>query len=150
MEGEEARLTETIANEKRLFLPLLQVGFRVHRDLWFADGENTSVSDQCYKRDIFFCGRLSENHKNHFLPCTHRGYYEMDKVELVTRSPLMTRKYYKRWKTGIFFYVYPRLVDSDQMDISFQKIMGSSLARRNLYEDPLNSGEYGNTRPRIR
>ena len=56
MEGEEARLTETIANEKRLFLPLLQVGFRVHRDLWFADGENTSVSDQCYKRDIFSVG----------------------------------------------------------------------------------------------
>ena len=60
----------------------------------------------------------------------------MDKVELVTRSPLMTRKYYETLENRDFFYVYPRLVDSDQMDISFQKIMGSSLARRNLYEDP--------------
>ncbi len=136
MEGEEARLTETIANEKRLFLPLLQVGFRVHRDLWFADGENTSVSDQCYKRDIFSVGGYQKITRTISFRCTHRGYYEMDKVELVTRSPLMTRKYYKTLENRDFFYVYPRLVDSDQMDISFQKIMGSSLARRNLYEDP--------------
>ena len=52
VEGRDATLTETIYNRKWLFLPVLQVGFQMHRNLRFADGENTSVSDQCYK--IFF------------------------------------------------------------------------------------------------
>ncbi|HIS27784.1 MAG TPA: DUF58 domain-containing protein [Candidatus Pullilachnospira intestinigallinarum] len=136
MEGQEARLTETIANGKRLFLPLLQVGFQVHRDLWFSDGENTSVSDQCYKRDVFSVGGYQKITRTIPFRCTHRGYYELEKVELVTRSPLMTRKYYETLESRDFFYVYPRLVDSEQLDISFQKVMGSVLASRNLYEDP--------------
>lgn len=136
MEGQEARLTETIANEKRLFLPLLQVGFQVHRDLWFADGENTSVSDQCYKRDVFSVGGYQKITRTIPFRCTHRGYYELEQVELVTRSPLMTRKYYETMKSRDFFYVYPRLVDSEQLDVSFRKVMGSVLARKNLYEDP--------------
>ncbi|MFQ6804489.1 MAG: hypothetical protein ACLRT5_06245 [Lachnospiraceae bacterium] len=105
---EEARLTETIANEKRLFLPLLQVGFRVHRDLWFADGENTSVSDQCYKRDIFSVGGYQKITRTISFRCTHRGYYEMDEVELVTRvsadDPEVLRNV---GKPGFFLCVSP-------------------------------------------
>ena len=65
LEGRDAMLTETIYNRKWLFLPVLQVGFQMHRNLWFADGENTSVSDQCYKMRYLFCRRISENHENH-------------------------------------------------------------------------------------
>lgn len=60
LEGRGAMLTETIYNRKWLFLPVLQVGFQMHRNLWFADGENTSVSDQCYKRDIFSVGEYQK------------------------------------------------------------------------------------------
>ena len=60
VEGRDATLTETIYNRKWLFLPVLQVGFQMHRNLRFADGENTSVSDQCYKRDIFSVGTGDE------------------------------------------------------------------------------------------
>ena len=39
LEGRDAMLTETIYNRKWLFLPVLQVGFQMHRNLWFADGK---------------------------------------------------------------------------------------------------------------
>ena len=52
-QGEQGFLTETIENDKRLFLPALQAGFAVSRNLSFGQEENTSVSDQSYKRDIF-------------------------------------------------------------------------------------------------
>ena len=61
LEGRDAMLTETIYNRKWLFLPVLQVGFQMHRNLWFADGENTSVSDQCYKRDIFLSADIRKS-----------------------------------------------------------------------------------------
>lgn len=136
MEGREAFLTETITNEKRMFLPLLQVGFHMHRDLWFAVGENTSVSDNCYKRDIFSVGGYQKITRTIPFRCTKRGYYELNQVELVTRSPLMTQKYYATLDSPDAFYVYPRLVDSSRLDVTFQKVMGSVLNRRNLYEDP--------------
>ena len=52
-EGQEAFLTETITNQKWLFLPILQVGFQIHKNLWFGDGENTSVSISVIK-EIYF------------------------------------------------------------------------------------------------
>lgn len=136
MEGQDAQLTETITNNKWLFLPLLQVGFHIHRNLWFADGENTSVSDQCYKRDIFSVGSYQRITRTIPFHCRKRGYYELDKVELVTRSPLMTQKHYETLSHPDHFYVYPSLVDERQLEIPFQKVMGSVLAKKSLFEDP--------------
>lgn len=136
MEGQDAQLTETIINNKWLFLPILQVGFQIHRNLWFADGENTSVSDQCYKRDIFSVGSYQKITRTIPFHCSKRGYYELDKVELVTRSPLMTKKYYETLSHPDGIYVYPSLVDDRMLDIPFQKIMGSVLTKKSLFEDP--------------
>lgn len=136
LEGRDAMLTETIYNRKWLFLPVLQVGFQMHRNLWFADGENTSVSDQCYKRDIFSVGGYQKITRTIPFHCSKRGYYELSQVELVTRSPLMNKKFYKTLESPDHFYVYPRMVDDTKLEIPFQKIMGSVLSQKNLYEDP--------------
>ena len=136
LEGRDAILTETIYNRKWLFLPVLQVGFQMHRNLRFADGENTSVSDQCYKRDIFSVGSYQKITRTISFYCSRRGYYELSQVELVTRSPLMNGKFYKTLESPDHFYVYPRMVDETRLEIPFQKIMGSVLSRKNLYEDP--------------
>lgn len=136
IEGREAYLTETITNRKWLFLPVLQVGFHIHRNLWFADGENTSVSDQCYKRDIFSVGPYQKITRTIPFRCTKRGYYEIDKIELVTHSPLMTKKSYMTLMRPDYFYVYPRRVDERKLEVPFQKIMGEVLTQKNLYEDP--------------
>ena len=62
LEGRDAILTETIYNRKWLFLPVLQVGFQMHRNLRFADGENTSVSER-----YLFGRQLSENYQDDFI-----------------------------------------------------------------------------------
>lgn len=136
MEGQEAFLTETIINRKWLFLPMLQVGFQIHRNLVFADGENTSVSDQCYKRDIFSVGSFQKITRTIPFRCSKRGYYELNSIELVTRNPLLTAKYYETLKQKDWMYVYPRMIDDRRLDISFQKIMGEVLSQKRIYEDP--------------
>lgn len=136
VEGKEAFLTETITNRKWLFVPMLQVGFQIHRNLWFGDGENTSVSDQCYKRDIFSVGSYQKITRTIPFRCTKRGYYELEKVELVTRSPMMTRKYYDTLKYFTSLYVYPGMISAEKLEIPFQKVMGSVRTQRSLYEDP--------------
>lgn len=135
-EGDEAILTETVVNNKRLFLTVLSVGFQIHRNLIFSDGENASISDLSYKRDIFSVGGYQKITRKISFFCSRRGYYELDKIELVCRDPLLTGKYYMTLEHPDFFYVFPGMVEHNRLEIPFQKVMGSVIAKKNLYEDP--------------
>lgn len=135
-EGADSELTERIMNRKWLFLPMLQVGFQTHRNLAFGEEENVSVSDLCYKRDIFSVGGYQKITRTIPFQCKKRGYYEILSADLITRSPLLTKKYHKAEKQNTYIYVYPKLVEDSRMDIIFRKIMGDVQARKNIYEDP--------------
>ena len=77
-EGKEAVLTETITNENEAVFPLLQVGFHIHRNLWFQDGEKYHVSDQCYKSDIYFPWEAIRRLLNNSLSLYQKeGFYEV-------------------------------------------------------------------------
>lgn len=136
MEGQEAILTETITNNKWLFLPVLQVGFQTHRNLVFSEDENTSVSDLCYKRDIFSVGGYEKITRTISFQCTKRGFYGLDKMELITKSILLVREFYATLHHTDTLYVYPRLVDDKLLDPVFQKVVGMVQVRKRLLEDP--------------
>ena len=52
-EGEDCELKEVIVNKKLLPIPMLHVKFQTDRSLVFDGEKNMSVSDKCYKNDIF-------------------------------------------------------------------------------------------------
>lgn len=135
-EGADSELAETITNRKWMFLPFLQVGFQTHKTLEFGEEENVSVSDLCYKRDVFSVGGYQKITRTIPFHCTKRGYFEIDSADLITRSPLLTKKYHKAEKQNTYIYVYPKLIKDALMDIVFQKIMGEMQAKKNIYEDP--------------
>lgn len=135
-EGEESLLTETIENEKRLFLPMLQVGFGVSRNLYFGQEENTSVSDKSYKRDIFsVMGRQRITRQVSFL-AQKRGYYEIDKIELVTRGLLFQSELYKTGKERTSLYVYPGRIQGLEGELFFRRLSGIIETRNQMLEDP--------------
>ena len=136
VEGMDSELTETISNRKWLFLPMLQVGFETHKNLKFGQEENVSVSDLCYKRDVFSVGGYQKITRTIPFHCSKRGFYEIESADLITRSPLLTAKLHKAEKQNTYIYVYPRLIEDTLLDISFQKIMGEIHAKKNIYEDP--------------
>lgn len=135
-QGMDSELTETIVNHKWLFLPMLQVGFETHKSLQFGEGENVSVSDLCYKQDVFSVGGYQKITRTIPFHASKRGYFEINSADLITRSPLLTKKFHKAASQNTYFYVYPKLLDDSILDISFQKIMGEMLAKKNIYEDP--------------
>lgn len=136
MEGADSELTETISNRKWLFLPMLQVGFETHKNLQFGQEENVSVSDLCYKRDVFSVGGYQKITRTIPFHCSKRGFYEIESADLITRSPLLTEKFHTAAKQNTYIYGYPKLIENALLDISFQKIMGEITARKNIYEDP--------------
>ncbi len=136
VEGMESELTETIANRKWLFLPMLQVGFETHRNLEFGQEENVSVSDLCYKRDIFSVGGYQKITRTIPFYCRKRGFYEIEGADIITRTPLLTEKLHASVSQSTYIYGYPKLIEDEFFDISFQKIMGETQAKRTIYEDP--------------
>ena len=78
-EGETSCLREEITNDKILPVPALEVRLAMSRNLEFSSDarDNTSVTDQSYKRDIF--SLLTRQRIVRRLPfvCRRRGSYEI-------------------------------------------------------------------------
>lgn len=135
-EGEEGYLIETIENRKILFLPVLQAAFGVSRNLNFGEEENTSVSDQSYKRDVFSVMSRQRIIRQVSFTAEKRGYYEIHKTELLTKRLLMSGTLYETCPCSTYLYVYPRKIQGPAWQSLFQKITGTLAARKRLLEDP--------------
>lgn len=135
-QGEQGFLTETIENDKRLFLPALQAGFAVSRNLSFGQEENTSVSDQSYKRDIFSVAGRQRIIRQVPFEAVKRGYYEIRKVDLVTRGILLSGEMYHTIPCSTYLYVYPKKMAGERGELLFRRISGVYESRKKLLEDP--------------
>ena len=135
-QGEQGFLTETIENDKRLFLPALQAGFAVSRNLSFGQEENTSVSDQSYKRDIFSVAGRQRIIRQVPFEAVRRGYYEICKVDLVTRGILLSGEMYHTIPCSTYLYVYPNKMAGEKRELLFRRISGVYESRKKLLEDP--------------
>lgn len=135
-EGNRGIMTEVIENRKWLFLPMLQAGFTVSRNLNFSEEENASVSDNTYKRDIFSvmsCQRITRQVP--FL-AVKRGYYEITQAELLTKGPLLSGELYSTCPVNTYLYIYPKKERKEACRELFQKLSGVLEERKRLLEDP--------------
>lgn len=135
-EGKKASLTETIENRSWMFMPVLQVGFRVDRNLKFPEEENTAVSDKLYERDIFSVMFYQKITREIRFETAKRGYYVIDRADLMTKTLLATEELHENAELFTYLYVYPRLISVDSLEVIFHRMMGEITAQRRIYEDP--------------
>lgn len=135
-EGKKASLTETIENRSWMFMPVLQVGFRVDRNLKFPEEENAAVSDKLYERDIFSVMFYQKITREIRFETVKRGYYVIDRADLMTKTLLATEELHENAELFTYLYVYPRLISVDSLEVIFRRMMGEITAQRRIYEDP--------------
>ena len=136
LEGEEARMTEVIENRKLLPLSFLNVKIQISRNLVFSNMENTSVSDFTYKSDVFTALSHQRITRHLVFSCRKRGYYEITSTDIISSDLLMTCELVDHVPQNTWLYVYPRYVDISALDVPYRKMIGSTVTRRFLYEDP--------------
>lgn len=152
LEGDTSCLRETIANGKRLPLPALEVRLAMSRNLVFSGEarENSSISDQNYKRDIFsFFGRQTVIRRLPFV-CGKRGFYRITKSDVVGYDLFYRHSYYQEREQDTQFYVYPGPVDAGRLRLVCQAVSGMVVTQDRQYPDPFEfSGirEYNPTDP---
>ncbi len=135
-EGELGQLQETIVNAKLLPLPMVRVKFEIDRSLQFEEEGNISISDKCYKNDIFSIMLYQKITRTIPFRGTKRGYYSIDQMDLVSTDLFMTATLVGVKPVHTNLLVYPKGVNTKQLWIPYRRIMGTLLTRRYAYEDP--------------
>ncbi len=139
-EGELADIKEIVINDKFLPLPVLETRFYLQKGIVYTDLKNASVSDKLYRRDVFAVGMKRKISRTFEIACNKRGYYTLDKLELISYDLFMNHKFLGEMDCIQEFYVYPRRVRSDRIALPYQQLMGELLVRKKLYEDVFSFG----------
>lgn len=147
IEGEEISLYEVITNRKLLPLPILQVKFMTSRFLEFKDMDNSRISDHYYRNDMVSVMMYQKLTKSLTFLCTQRGYYTINRMDVVCSNLFMTHEEVEMYELDINLYVYPRPIDFIKFEAAFSTMIGTVLTKRFIHEDPFeinNIREYQN------
>lgn len=140
VEEDTAALTEVISNYKLLPLPVVEVDFHMDKRLQFADGQNSSVSDRSYRRDVFALSIRQRITRTLEFQCRGRGYFRIETAGITARDLFLTQKYLSSQPQSTEFYVLPRPVPAELAAVPFSRIMGAVLSRKKIYDDPFEFG----------
>ncbi len=135
-EGDITYLKEVVVNDKILPLPAIEIEFNLDKGLRFTNNLNSSVSDKLYRRDVFSAGVKRKITRTLKIYCQKRGYYTLDRLGIMTMDIFLQKKYLTDRNFFREFYVYPRRVKSEKLQIPYTKIMGEVLSRQKMLEDP--------------
>ncbi len=135
-EDDTAELSEVIVNDKILPMPVVEIDFHMDRRLQFSDGENTSISDRTYRRDVFALSGRQKITRTLEYKCAGRGYFRVDEAGITAQDLFLTRKFLSSCRQNTEFYVLPKAIPMQKLEIPFSKIMGAVLSRKKIYDDP--------------
>ncbi len=136
VEDDLATLAEVLINNKVLPLPVVEIDFHMDRRLQFADGQNSSVSDQSYRRDVFTLAVKQKITRTLEFKCAGRGYFRIDTAGVTAQDLFLTRSFHTSRPQSTEFYVLPRPVPPEKLDIPYARVMGAVLSRKKVYDDP--------------
>lgn len=137
-EEDVSALKEVVTNDKLLPLAAVSVRISMDKSLSFLDdaAENSDVSDQTYKRDIFsFLFRQRITRTLPFLG-KKRGFYRIDGADITAYDFFLQQGYYKGFPQQTQMFVYPKPVDTSRIRLISQVVSGSVLSKNRLYPDP--------------
>ena len=140
VEDETSALSEVIVNRKLLPLPVLEISFHMDKRLHFSSEENSSLSDQTYRRDVFTASMRQKITRTLPFKCAGRGYFRINEAGLTARDLFLTKKYISHMPQNTEFYVLPRTVPTHQIQIPYARIMGEVLSRKRVCDDPFEFG----------
>ncbi len=137
-EGDTSMLQEVVVNDKLLPLPALEVRLSMSPYLVFTGDakDNTGISDQTYKRDVFSFLFHQQITRSLAFCGTRRGCYQIRQADVKSYDFFYRNCGYAAYPQDTVLYVYPAQVDSRRIDTICTAISGSVLVQNSLFPDP--------------
>lgn len=134
--GKKSYVIETINNAKRLPLTVLHVKFSTSRSFYFADSENSQVTDLYHRNDVFsIMGNRQIIRKLEFT-ARERGLYFISGVNVIVKDFFMSKTFADSMKNSSYIYVFPKKIQNEGLDIIFNSLFGDILINMSLFDDP--------------
>ncbi|WP_244833600.1 DUF58 domain-containing protein [Clostridium sp. BJN0001] len=118
--GEDVTVSYTFTNKKWLPLWWIKIQYTI---------DNINESSQF---SLLGYERLKETKKLHNL---NRGCYKIGNVDVLCSDLFVTNKFVKKTFNNSTVYVFPRLIDSSEFNIEFNKLLGTVVSRRQIVND---------------
>lgn len=135
-EGEVVKLKFVLMNAKLIPLWWLGIKYNLSRHLIFNEDTNENEGNDNFRKDMFFVGSYEKVTKTYDIMAAKRGYYGIWEMEQTTGDIFGNLRVIKTLPCHTDLYVYPRLIDTMEMDIAFNKMNGEILTKRHIVEDP--------------
>ena len=126
-EGEKIEVEETLVNDKWLPLPWVYFKFQL----------SNNGKPAIYQSDMFSIANRRRIRRKRRFTLPARGVWTIGEVDLVSHDLFLSRTYSKVDRTYPgSVTVYPRLIDADEMQLSYEQLSGDIVSRRFSLEDP--------------
>lgn len=135
-EGEDNILKEVVINQKQLPITVLHIKFLTSRYLSFYDMNNSSITDNYYRSDVFSLMNYQKITRNLQIKCTKRGFYKLNRVDAVCNNLFTSDRLTRIYQPDSSFYVYPKQISTQECYPPLSRILGEILSKHRLYEDP--------------
>ena len=135
-EGEMITIREQIENRKLLPLLTLTVKYQLDRSLEFVEQGSAKRTDRQYRNDGICVMPYQRVTRILHVKAAKRGYYTVDKIDLVVTDPLYNRTHLQEQENETSLLVYPSRSRLGTVDAVFQRMYGECISRRFLMEDP--------------
>jgi len=134
--GEFSEIVETVTNKK--FLPLwwLSIAYTVSGSLRFRDEEINIIPKENYRKNLVFLKSYEKVTNRYGFSAEKRGYYRIDELNMSTSDVFSKYHLVAKAQNETEFYVYPKLLSKEELQINFNSISGEALTKRHLIEDP--------------
>lgn len=137
-EGENTEIAETIKNNK--WLPLWWVIIKYPVSTWLkfqTEDESQEIkSESSYRKDLFSAGPYQKITRRFKVTAARRGYYQVNSITLTTGDYFIKYKFMTQVPAAACLYVYPSFVNTGDMLVPFERMMGEVNTRLRLLEDP--------------
>jgi uncharacterized protein (DUF58 family) len=137
-EEDTSTLKETIVNDKMLPLSALSIRFAMSKNLSFLKDskENSGVSDQNYKRDLFSFLFHQQITRTLDFQGKRRGCYEISSIDVSAYDFFFQGNYYMSFPQETRLYIYPKPIDIRKITLLSEAITGTILSQNRLFADP--------------
>lgn len=135
-EGEECELVEVVRNDKPFMIPWLRLESRISPHLQLGSQDNLHVSDERYYCSLFTLAPYQQIKRRHRVKFHHRGYYDLGNASLTVGDLLGVYQSQRNQRLSTPIYVYPKLLDQEELPVPISRITGELVRRRQLLQDP--------------
>ena len=135
-EGEEAEMIEVVRNDRPMIVPWLRVESYISPHLRLGSQENLHVADSMYYCSLFSLMPYQQVRRRHKVKFLHRGAFDLGNASLTAGDMLGINQCTQEQVMSVPVLVYPRLLDDREVPEPLSRLLGETIAQRQLLTDP--------------